>query len=60
MKKIRTNATCLVCAAGINTLNGRYCTMRKRNVEYAEEPICVEREKSNIKQNYNGTKRRTD
>lgn len=35
-----TNPTCAKCPHAYNQLNGRYCNLLKRNVEYAKVPLC--------------------
>lgn len=42
--KSRSNETCQCCVAGVNALNGRYCTHLRRLVEHAKEPPCVEQD----------------
>lgn len=38
--KSNTNTTCAVCDRAHNGLNGRYCDVLKRYVEYEKSPIC--------------------
>lgn len=35
------NTTCARCQMAINTVNGRWCTLTKRIVEYCNKPICI-------------------
>ena len=35
-----TNPICARCAKAYEQLNGRYCTLIKRNVEYDKTPAC--------------------
>lgn len=36
----KTNPICAKCAKAYEQLNGRYCTLLKRNVEYDKKPTC--------------------
>ena len=37
-----TNPICQACAGAINTINGRYCNILRRKVEYSTQPPCKE------------------
>lgn len=38
--KSKTNPICGKCSKSYESLNGRYCTLLKRNVEYDKKPAC--------------------
>ena len=40
MTPTRTNNYCAICANAHNALNGRYCNVLRRYVEYAKVPPC--------------------
>lgn len=42
-----TNPVCLVCRAGANRINGRWCTILDRLVEYSSLPPCDNRPNDN-------------
>ncbi|MBR3626783.1 MAG: hypothetical protein IKN48_10705 [Bacteroidaceae bacterium] len=48
MEKKRCNDTCAVCASAHNSINGRYCQLLKRYVEYAKVPPCTTNKTVNI------------
>lgn len=47
MKTKKCNETCAVCASAHNSINGRYCHLLQRYVEYAKVPPCTNNDKNN-------------
>lgn len=40
MTGTKTNKYCAACAKAYNGINGRYCNLLHRYVEYDKEPAC--------------------